>query len=59
MRYLARTTLDHAPMLIRLGTNIDRYGTTSFKFQQVWTIYEIFKDCVLKVRKVNSEDSGL
>ncbi|CAI9769656.1 unnamed protein product [Fraxinus pennsylvanica] len=59
MRYLARTTSDHAPMLIWLQPNMVRYGPTPFKFQQMWTTHESFKECVLKIWEGNSGESGL
>ncbi|KAF5470750.1 hypothetical protein F2P56_011241 [Juglans regia] len=48
MKYLPRTTSDHAPVLISLELEFLSYGFSAFKFQQMWMIHESFMDCVAK-----------
>ncbi|KAF5481361.1 hypothetical protein F2P56_002018 [Juglans regia] len=44
--YLPRYTSDHAPMFIELKKDPFIYGSTSFRFQQMWVDHHSFLDCV-------------
>lgn len=46
--YLARSSFDHSPMVIKLARDNVCYGFPSFKFQQMWVSHELFFDCVVK-----------
>ncbi|XP_042939487.1 uncharacterized protein LOC122274516 [Carya illinoinensis] len=46
MRYLPRTSSDHAPMAISLVKSVEVYGPSPFRFQQMWVDHVDFARCV-------------
>ncbi|KAF5468656.1 hypothetical protein F2P56_012795 [Juglans regia] len=52
LKYLARHSSDHTPMLLGLADPVLRYGPSSFKFQQMWTLHEDFWRCVSSNKEV-------
>ncbi|XP_035548669.1 uncharacterized protein LOC118349189 [Juglans regia] len=49
MRYLSRTSSDHAPMVISMVNNVAYYGPSPFRFQQMWVDHVDFFRCVREV----------
>lgn len=49
MKYLARTSSDHAPMQVSLEKQLFLYGYPSFKFQQMWVSHAQYFGCVSEV----------
>lgn len=46
MKYLARNSSNHAPLIISSEASVPRYGLALFKFQQMWTTHEDIMKCV-------------
>ncbi|XP_042950383.1 uncharacterized protein LOC122282502 [Carya illinoinensis] len=46
MRYLPRTSSDHAPMVISFVKCFEGYGPAPFRFQQMWVDHVDFDRCV-------------
>ncbi|XP_042950186.1 uncharacterized protein LOC122282294 [Carya illinoinensis] len=57
MRYLPRTSSDHAPMVISLVKSFEGYGPAPFRFQQMWVDHVDFARCVREVWD-QTDDSG-
>lgn len=48
MSYLARSSSDLSPIVIKLERDNIRYGFPSFRFQQMWVSHELFFECVMQ-----------
>ncbi|XP_040991189.1 uncharacterized protein LOC121238375 [Juglans microcarpa x Juglans regia] len=59
MRYLPRTSSDHALMVISLEKNVAKYGPSPFQFQQIWVDHVDFPRCVREVWDQPEARSGL
>lgn len=59
LRYLPRTTSDHAPMHVTLERKASPYGYPSFKFQQMWVSHDLFLECVSQSWKEEVRGSAL
>lgn len=59
IKYLASHSSDHAPIILGLADPLLRYGSSSFKFQQMWTLHEDFGRCVSSAWQENIGGSGL
>ncbi|KAF5446820.1 hypothetical protein F2P56_032419 [Juglans regia] len=59
LEYLSRITSDHAPMVMRLKNPPSKYGSSPFKFQQMWVKHEAFMACVADVWEEEVEAIGM
>lgn len=59
VKYLRRTTSDHAPMLVSSKSNGFRYGPSTFKFQQMLVTHEDFLNIVQETCRDSSMGPSL
>ncbi|XP_042958079.1 uncharacterized protein LOC122293609 [Carya illinoinensis] len=58
-KYMARTTSDHAPLSFMFKNLGNRYGPSSFKFQQMWVSHSNFWEVVNDTWSASIETMGL
>lgn len=59
MKYLAKNSSDHVPLIISSEALVTRYGPTLIKFQQMWTTHEDFLRRVVKAWDMEVVGLGL
>lgn len=59
MKYLPRSTSDHAPVLIHLEVVNSSYGFLGFKFQQMWITDASFLECVASAWEDEIKDHSM